>query len=353
MKIYKVALHELDEFIKSDIYKNLDVKPITPMRAASYLRNPHALPHDYVIYFMRKGNRLIAFRSLFADKLPREKQTFAWLSGSWVNSDFRGLGHSETLFEEAFKDWEGRLMVTNYDPSLHQNLKTEKFKAIYNNQGTCFYLFAKPSCLLKERMKGIKLLLRILDLFVSMYASFKLSLFKNEALELSSIEFIQEPDDECFNLLKASEKSLFNRKKKNFQWIFKFPWVSTADQRFLKNYPFSSYADSFMYHTLKIYEGDQLKSFLFYSIRDKHLKTLYHQLHESDFKLAAKHLINLAATKKLELLTILDPKLANEVKTCKNPFISSKNIDHTIYSSFIPIRKPDKIQSGDGDFIFS
>ena len=52
MRVEKIALHELDEFIKSDHYKQFKVKPITLLRAASYLRNPYARPGDNVLYIL-------------------------------------------------------------------------------------------------------------------------------------------------------------------------------------------------------------------------------------------------------------------------------------------------------------
>lgn len=355
MKIYKVALHELDELIKSDVYKQLQIKPITPLRAASYLRNPRAQPSDYVLYFMRKGSKLIAFRSLFADQLTGEKEQFAWLSGNWVHPDFRRQGHSEKLLEEAYSDWGGRLMFTNYAPSsLQLYLKSEKFKPIYSDSGSRFYLFAKPSKLLKERVKGLQFLLRIADFFVSVFASTKVKTFKIEEIDHTKAEMIERPDQECYKLLKESSKQfLFKRNKKSLKWVFSNPWVSTADKRFQKNYPFSSFSDSFKYHTLKLYSDGEFKGFVLYSIRDGHLKTLYHVLNESVKEIAAKHLINLAATKKLELLTILDSDLSQVIKSCEHPFIHVKNIEHRIYSSFDSVGIHDKIQSGDGDFVFS
>ena len=50
---------------------------------------------------------------------------------------------------------------------------------------------------------------------------------------------------------------------------------------------------------------------------------------------------------------MLDPQLAKAVTESKKPFIKSKNIDHRIYSSFKLEQKNKKIQSGDGDFVFS
>ncbi len=355
MRIEKIALHELDEFIRSDQYKQFEVKPITPMRAASYLRNPHARPGDNVLYMLLERSKLIAFRTLFADKLVGEDEPFGWLSGNWVHPDYRRHGHSEKLLEEAFSDWNGRLMFTNYAPaSLELYMKSGKFDSIYSAEGTRFYLFAKPSKLLAERMPGWKFLLYLFDVVVSIVASVKTAFFNSKQLAGFETKLVEGFDDECASLLKAgADQKIFDRNKKSFRWIFSYPWVSTADKRFLKNYPFSSFSDSFRYETLKIYAGETLKGFVFYSVRDKHLRTLYHSLTPETVKIAAQHLSNLAAAEKIETATVLDPELAKAVAESKKPFIKAKNIEHRIYSSFKFEQENKKIQSGDGDFVFS
>lgn len=165
---------------------------------------------------------------------------------------------------------------------------------------------------------------------------------------------IKEPDEECLKLLKSNAgQTLFNRGKKSFKWIFSNPWISTVDKRFIDNYPFSSFSKAFRYETLKIYTENKFEGFILYSIRDKHLKALYSTLNGELLKTAAQHLSNLAAKERIEIMTILDPILAEAVSSSKNPFIKTMNIEHRIYSSFKLERGNKKIQAGDGDFVFS
>ncbi|MGQ8338060.1 GNAT family N-acetyltransferase [Sunxiuqinia sp. A32] len=355
MKVRKVALHELDEFIRSEEYIQLDTKPITPKRAASYLRNPTAKPNDFVLYFLAKGTKLLAFRSLLADRLNGEKEPFAWLSGNWVHPDYRRQGISQQLLDEAINDWNGRLMLSNYSPAAEQLIiKTKQFHSFYQADGERFYLFTKTSKILKDRYKTIAFLLPIVDFFIFKWASAKSKIYKPDAADSYSAELLESPDPECFDLVKSSKKKLFFRRGvKSLKWILKYPWLSTNDKRYIKNYPFSSYASAFKYITLKVFKEDRFAGFLIYSIRDGHLKTLLFFGENSILPFVANQLCTIAVKEKVEMMTVLDSNLSEVIKSVKHPFVYHKKIDHKIYSSFSPKKTEGKIQSADGDFIFS
>ena len=64
----------MENFVNSKEFQNYEVVPISAIRAQSYLANPHALPDDIVLYLGLINNKLVAFRSLFADTLNSDGQ---------------------------------------------------------------------------------------------------------------------------------------------------------------------------------------------------------------------------------------------------------------------------------------
>jgi GNAT superfamily N-acetyltransferase len=355
MRLKKIQLNELEQFLESEEFRALQPKPVSSFRVVSYLNNPHAKPSDIVLYFFYIENNLIAYRTVFAAKLNGADERFAWLSGNWVHPDYRRQGHSERLLNEILHDWDHRLMFTNYAPaSLQLYLKSQQFKEIYFEVGRRFYLFAKTEKLLGHRFKKAVFIFPVLDFLIQLTANIALRLFKPKKHEGFKIEEAGFPDEACL-LLDEREKSnyLFERGKKELEWIFSNPWVSTTDDSFADNYAFSSYATHFQYKTAKFYFENGFAGFLIYFIRDGHLKIVHSQIQENMVNVAAGYLVEKASENKVEVLSVLDPQLAKAVKKQRNPFLFSKQIAHGIYASFPVSPDKKKIQDGDGDYIFS
>lgn len=355
MKLKKIRLHELEQFLESEAFRSIDPKPISPFRVKSYMNNPHGEPDDFVLYYLHVGDTLIGYRTLFAAKLTNQSDRFAWLSGNWVHPDYRRQGFSEKLLNEIMIDWDHRLMFTNYAPaSLQLYLKSKQFQPIYNAEGERFYLFARTKSLLKDRLKGIGGVLTAADFFIRLIAS--LSCFFHKPWQNSDYEIrLQEfPDEMCLKMTEEEQPNyLFKRGEKELKWIFDYSWISTKDSSFSGNYAFSSYAKSFHYQTASFYSGNKLVGFLVYSFRDGHLKTVHSHLPIEALPVAARFLINQAAKNKIEFLTVLNPGLVQEIKKTSNPFLWSKKFEHVIYASFNVATEELKIQDGDGDFIFT
>jgi GNAT superfamily N-acetyltransferase len=355
MHFKKIRLKELGAFQKTELFQSFEIKPISAFRAQSYLNNPHAEPDDVVLYLLHEENKLIAFRTLFAARLMNQSKRFAWLSGNWVHPDHRRQGYSKKLLDEALKDWDERLMFTNYAPaSLQLYLKTKQFQTVYLGYGTRFYFYFKSRKVLAERYPKVGFLLPVLDFFIQLAAGFTHLLFRPMRIRHFSMKESNLPDEDCLEMAEAKKDSyLFARGRKELGWIFNDPWISTSDDQYASNYPFSSYAGQFKYRSIKIFHEDKLVGFLVVLLRDGHMRMVHSQLPYDRMRIAARFLIRLATKNKVETLTVLNPKLAQEVQKRPNPFLFHKKIEHGIYSSFPVSAAMRKIQDGEGDFIFS
>ncbi len=140
MTIKKIRVKELLEFCNSKMYADFVVKPISPLRALSYVNNPRSNPDNYVLYMLFNNNNIIAFRTVLPDYI--NGVMFAWLSGVWVDNTHRGMKLSMSLFDEIFVDYNGKLAFTNYTGISEYNLlSTKKFAVVKNRTGKHFYFY--------------------------------------------------------------------------------------------------------------------------------------------------------------------------------------------------------------------
>ncbi|SFE63389.1 GNAT family N-acetyltransferase [Sunxiuqinia elliptica] len=355
MLLKKVSIAGLEAFVKGEEYGAFTTKPISEIRAKSYLANPHAQADDVVLYLLIKDNDLIAFRSVVPGYLPDEKVRFAWLSGTWVHPEHRREGYSMQLLNEALTNWNGHLLSTNFAPAAHQLFKKSMhFKKVYQQEGARFYGGAKLSELLGHRFRKLAFLLPLADVAMSVLASLKKQFYQPKEQAGSQLIETEFPDDACYQLAEQLKGGLvFGRGREELEWIFKNPWISKTDDRWLQVYPFSSYAKEFQYFTLKILDGNELKGFMVCLLRDGHLKTVFNHLDEAGYEVVADYLKQLALVRQVQTLTVFDSHLVEALNGGRSPFVFHKKLSQFIYASFPVSCAAKKVQDGDGDFIFT
>jgi GNAT superfamily N-acetyltransferase len=340
-EISKVRLSELESFIHSKPFMQLTCVPITPARAKSYMENPHGLPDDMVLIMAYMDGQMIAFRSLYAGVIQPENERirFGWCSGSWVHPDFRRKGISLRLLKEAYDDWNGRLMFTNYAPeSENLYLKTGWFHEIHSYEGARGYLFVGKQRLMSVtgNRKVPAFLFTIGSFITNLIARmrvFACSHKINRALQFEELEF---PDSECYRFLQDDpENFLFVREEKDWNWIFRFPWISDSNNEIKRKYPFSSVSGSFYYRTIKVLQDGILAGFFIFSVREGHLKTLFFHLKPAMEKDVAGFIKKFAAREKLEMVTIYHSEIARSLLQDKIPFLYVKPYGQKIYSTFL------------------
>jgi len=359
-EIKKIRLDELQDFVKSEMFRHFTTIPISELRIKSYVNNPHSQPGDFVLYLGFVDKQLVAFRSLFAGGVQTEpeKQRFAWCSGNWVHPEFRRKGFSERLLKEAYIDWNGKLMFTNYAPNSEKlYLKSGNFHAIHQFDGFRGYLFPKTRKLIQASNRNglTKAFFSVVDFVVIVLASLKLLFYASKQNSNIRFETIEFPDAACFKIIEPQAKEyIFNRGEKELRWIFQFPWITANDNNYSEKYPFSSYSKQFFYQTVKVFFMNEFVGFFIFSVRDGHLKTLYFNLPaEMDHEIA-EFLKLICVKHKIEVITVYKSEVANQFFTQKFPFLHAKKFGQKIYSSFeIGDINNSRFQDGDGDAIFT
>lgn len=359
LQVKKIRLNELESFVNSKEFQDYEVVPISPIRAKSYLANPHALPKDIVLYLGFINYKLVAFRSIFADTINSEGELihFGWCSGNWVHEQHRRRGYSEQLLREAYKGWNKKLMFTNYAPNSEKlYLKTGLFQAIHQFEGARAYLYVKTTKLFQARInRSTKFLFKLIDFFIGLSARLISAIYHPEENSAISFNVAEKPNEACFEFIKSKPvSSVFNRNETELKWIFEHPWISQQFNNVSSGYPFSSYSNNFYYKTVRVFRQETMLGFFIFSVREGHLKTIYFNLTEDCIKEIAVFLRKYCLTHKIEYVTIYKKELADELLSRKFPFLHVKRYGQKIYSTFqVSNKKQLLFQDGDGDRFFT
>ncbi|MCL1943084.1 MAG: hypothetical protein FWF54_05995 [Candidatus Azobacteroides sp.] len=360
MDLVKIKLKDLKAYTESEQFKKFAVKPISPLRAESYIANPRADSEDIVLYMLIEGEVLVAFRTILTDYLYTKNDEiikFGWYSGNWVSLKHRRKGYSKFLMKESFKDWNGKMMALNMaENSKLMFLKSRKMFLFKQRLGIRFYLYPDLMSILKDKVifSKVKWCLPMLSKLIGFYTKLKLSIFykKNNLFycELNNL------DDECNkyienNHIKSNE--LFQRSKTELAWIFQYPWI-TNKQTNKFNYPFSYLVSDFKFRVIKILKDGETTGFFIYSLINRKMKILYYFINCCDIYDMCNIILYIAICNKINYLTILDEKLTSQMKNQSFYFAFHKTIESNIFSSFIIEDYKEKIiYDGDGDNCFT
>ena len=359
-QVTRIRLSELETFVKSPLYRSLDVKPISLKRALSYIHNPNGSPDDVVIYMFLEGEKLTAFRTLWAGSLTQDRQSlrFGWCSGSWVAPGCRGQGLSVRLLREAYADWHKRLMFTNYSPGgKSANLSSGLFTPLHNHHGIrAYFPWALPAILRKRGTSGPMLqIARVVAGAVGYVWKAVARLLSVPDMEGYDFEILDAPDGECLEIADTfSETTFFGRGAAELEWIFRYPWMTTDPAGRELQYPFSSFSDNFSLKVVKIRKNSVTSGFFIFSVRDGHLKSNHFYLSSRDFLAAANWIRAYCVKNQPDFVTVLNPGIAREIRKRWIPFFYVKGYGQAIYSSFQAAPTVDRsVQDGDGDYIFT
>jgi len=360
MDIRVYTLDELESHIQN-IYSNPDeVTPLSPLRLNSYLSNPRAEKSDPVLFELWQNERLIAYRTVLPDllfDLQGNSRRFAWLSGNWVDPEFRRKGLSTKLLQKAEALWDGSLIYTNYAPASKAVYdRTGQFPLLVNRDGRRFYLRAATEDLLGERL-GARELLRLGELTVNQLRERKLKSFKPVNELECKVERVSalNPDLEEL-ILRVQEPSLFRRTPEVFRWVLQHPWLTEEHSPSL-NYHFSYQANRFENILFKFTLPDLSIGLLWLVIHNRSMSAPY-VFSDSDqiYPFMARTLTHQMISSDSAHTTIRNPHLTKALMAFKNSFLVIRPMPqllfaHRTMTDQIPGNRV--IQDGDGDVVFT
>lgn len=364
--ITKIALKELEAFTRSDLYVNSKIIPISKNRINSYLNNPRADDDDYVLYLAIFNSVIVGFRTILPDIIFKadKEYKFGWFSGSWVSVEHRREGISSALMDKVFKDWNEKLIFTNYAPNsklLYD--KSNKFDQFFIKNGVRLYFNFQLTDLLVPRsnlFKRIKPILQFADWFLN-----TLSLPYRILQKLKSNKLLKQVNisDDFKNthsdFIKNHNKSSLRRGKNEYEWVFKYPWVTTIsnDEYY---YPFSSTSNTFYYKFITISnKNDELVGLAIVKNRDGQITIPYFEVQEVFEEKLTQSIIAFCHNNRAKLLTCYNEQFVKSLKSIQLIAIGRKSmcqkyfISKVFYKELQLSAEQIYLNDGDGDCIFT
>jgi len=362
MQIVSYNKFDLQRFIESEFFKKLNKIPISKHRALSHINNPYCADDDILLWTAYENETLLGYSSVLPDMIVRngQKEKIYWSSSTWREESEQKNTLAATLILKILELYKNQLFITDFGAELEKSYsKLRIFKPIETEFGTTFYRNLAFSQTIKRRFPKLKSIVPIYSFFEKF---FNFVLFFNRKIFTKKIKInLEIIENKIFDIefdyfIKnyCTENQLIERDSKFFEWIIKYPWVLQGkfdDEN--KRYYFSSKAEQFEYHSIKIYDKQKLVGFIFLKIRDKRLTVSFSYLNEVCAKDAANYIFNLINVKKIDTITVFDKKLLVELTKKRTKYIFAKK---TAKKYFFP-RSFDicssAFQQGDGDMVFT
>ncbi len=279
---------QLEIFVESQDFRNLDFIPISKHRANSHCKNPRLNEEDILLFLAYENDILVGYLGALPDKIFINKQSdnCAWLSCLWINPEQRGKKIAQKLLDSCFNIWGNRILVTEFtDSAKYLYDKSQIFNPLSDKKGIRLYLKSDLQKILppkKELFQKIKPLLSAFDFTVNLFLKLRLSLKKAKTTKIRPdsyrVEKVNEIDQEIIDFISPKQKNeLFKRGKDELNWILNNPWILSSPETIeSKKYHFSSVENSFEFIPLKIYDSqNKLIAFILFAKRNNSLKIPY------------------------------------------------------------------------------
>ncbi|KPH12831.1 GNAT family N-acetyltransferase [Chryseobacterium sp. ERMR1:04] len=349
---------QLEEFVSSGDFKKYDFLPITAHRAYSHINNPKANDDQTLLILAFDDDNLAGYIGCFPDHFIIDGKVFnyAWLSTLYVSCNFRGKRIAQSLLQKAFEEYHENLALTEF---------TKEAEGLYNKMGTFEYIQPKvgkryyfrtdlatiiPSK--KPKTKGLQPIFRWGDFILNSCISVRNAFIRKPGFKFEILDSI---DHESADFVSAFHS---NRNAEELNWAIENPWVLESKSKEEK-YLFSSFAESFNYYWIKIYDHkNTLETCALLFVRDGHLKISY-LFSTSDSEQFITFLSYFIVKNKLNDLTSYQTEFNKKAESMNIfPSIHQRNMErrYMLHKQFIKNLPQDfdpHFQDGDGDCVMT
>ena len=355
IKIVGLNKQQLNGFTSSEDFQNFPFAPISELREISHIQNPRAKPDDILLFLAYDDEILAGYLGILPDDIVGEngeKFHFGWLSTLFVSEKHRGKQIAQKLLFDAEEKYHKKLMITEF---------TSSAEGLYNKIG--FFDYLKPKKAIRYYFKSNlaellpskkpifeknKIWLKRLDNFVNFFIPY----FGNGKNHLYKIT--KSLDEKLEKFINHQKKNPLGRSSEEFKWIADFPWLSKEKEQ--PNYLFSSFSEDYEMFWVSVYQNQEIVSAMLCSVRNGHLKVLYHF---GNVNLVSEILPKIIKKYKVKMMTIFDDELNDSIKKNKSPkaiykrpmerkYLIHKDLKEKIGKDF-----DYDFKDGDGDFSFT
>lgn len=360
--IETILIGDLVRYIKSDRWNDKKRVPITPERALSQQKNPHALPEDPGLWVAVSDDdgEVIGFCGNLPGWDRFNNRRMGWNTCWWTDPE-RGQHTAMPLFYRFLQYWDYHVAFADM---------TSRTKAIVDALGFC-HTREETMIVTHVRLSARKISSRlgfagkdhypVIFLLTTMVnILFRLRMGRaGTTLDRTTINSVDQIDHEIFGFIQQhNQHDLAHYSQDDFRWRVKSRWlVQSGDSKhgFAEKYPFSYEVRGFMHEWLITRKNQHLTSVSLISVRDGVLKVLYFFGNHPEDALTA---IERKIRKETGISTVIisHPRLilaSNRVKMKSIKTIRSKKL--TGVSEKIIDKLPADLlfQLGDGDNVFT
>ncbi|MDR1729507.1 MAG: GNAT family N-acetyltransferase [Prevotellaceae bacterium] len=361
MQIESYNRQELQEFIESGFYKQLDNIPISYHRALSQIHNPACDEEDTLLWAAYDHNSLVGYAGILPGMCRAGKvdKKIYWLSGFWVDESYRKKQVASLLFFPLIRAYEERLFITNIVPGLEKTYqRLGIFQPTVYRTGYRFYMqfcFSEIIVSRKFRSPFLKSAAALTDYLLNLPFSVRTLFYKKskKTFHITEDSCFDENFQSLINSLQP-EDNYIKKDATHFEWILRYPWILQGKQdEESQRYFFSSRSGRFNYCPLKVYEKEKLAGFVLLKIRDRALTVSYLYAKDAAVKDIALYLLEKAEREKLKTVTTSDKRLAGEISKNRIRYIAAKEIKRACIVTKKMNITSFAFQEDDGDSVFT
>lgn len=361
MQLKEIKVGELLDFIESDEFEKLDIKPITARRAISQYYNPDANPGDLALIYAVEDNKLLSFAGLLP-KFVNAENTRIFSNSCWWAHPEKGKGIAIPLFYKLVEKANYSLFLsesTTHAKTILQ--KTGLFGPINESVGIRGFLrFYVEDIYLKHFPTNkwlslpFKLLDFLLNLFLIPFRFYFQKKFDKTSFNIEPVLTINKEIDEF--ITQHSTTEFIQKTPLSFDWFKKYPWVTEKARGKPVNYPFSYLVNKFELNYFVLKKKNEIKAFVAISNRDNLSKIPFVYFNDNDIKGVLHTIMKLAIVKKYDSLVVFHSGIVDFMKHNKMPFYYRKReikYSGTTKQIYPVFKQKPIMQDGDGDVIFT
>jgi len=359
MKIREVKVSELADFVESEEYALLDVKPVSPLRAVSQFYNPLANPDDTAIVFASENNTLLGFAGLVPDKLNDDETAVSSNSGWWIKPGSNHL--ALPIFLKALQKCNHRMFFTDCSAQTKSILeKTGLFGFLPPITGERYFLrfcFGQVARR-KKASEFVADALGVIDFAMNSLFSLRMKWFlTNKKLKNVSIHAVPVIDDELSEfIIEHSHDNFLKQTGQKLNWIMLHSWLTNDKSTAGIRYPFSYRVEKYMQEILLVKKQNEICGLLLLTVRDG-MASVPYIFYRKEFldEIALQIRIYLEKIK-AESVVVFNQPLRKAMGTAGFPAVYTKNISRFAgYSNDLKttFEKNRYFQDGDGDVAFT
>lgn len=349
---------DLELFINSVEYSQLENIPISFHRAISQINNPRLEESDIILVATFNNNKTIGYLGIIPDFLfqNNEKIKFGWLSCFWVDENYKKQNIAANLFLRVIRAWNKNIMITNIVPTLETVYqKTKLFFPTEYKIGIRCYLRLNSSEILPQKhlfFNKTKKILVLFDKVANFFLNMRLNTNQKMKSKIKIIDFI----DDSLNdfILKKILLNYTKRSANELNWIMSFPWILEQNNTVESNkYYFSSVSKVFKTIPLLLKENNEILGFCMMVHRNNHITIPYFYVEKNSSKVFMDYILVYMIQEKCTMITTFNIELIEIFKHYRNKFIYKKEVKKPYFiSKNINNINSTNFQDGDGDCAF-